>query len=106
MSFNMDKYQKLAATTAIYPQEKALEYLTLGLTSEVGELTGKIAKWYRKDNAYPHAAVMDELGDVLWFVSELARQHNLSLSVLAQNNLDKLASRMERGTLQGSGDNR
>ena len=72
----------------------------------IGELTGKIAKWYRKDNAYPHAAVMDELGDVLWFVSELARQHNLSLSVLAQNNLDKLASRMERGTLQGSGDNR
>ncbi len=59
MNFNMDKYQKLAATTAIYPQEKALEYLTLGLTSEVGELTGKIAKWYRKDNAYPHAAVLD-----------------------------------------------
>ena len=106
MNFNMDKYQRLAATTAIYPQEKALEYLSLGLTSEVGELTGLIAKWYRKDNAYPHAAVLDELGDVLWFVSELARQHNLSLSVLAQNNLDKLASRMERGTLQGSGDNR
>lgn len=106
MAFNMDKYQKLAATTAIYPQEKALEYLTLGLSAEVGELLGKVAKWYRKDNAYPHADVLDELGDVLWFVSEIARQHNQSLSVLAQNNLDKLASRMERGTLQGSGDNR
>ena len=106
MALNLDKYQRLAATTAIYPEDKALEYLTSGLTGEVGELMSKVAKWYRKDNAYPHTAILDELGDILWFVSELARVHNCELSVLAQRNLDKLASRKERGALKGNGDNR
>ena len=85
MPLNLDKYQRLAATTAIYPEDKALEYLTSGLTGEVGELMSKVAKWYRKDNAYPHTAVLDELGDILWFVSELARVHNCELSVLTTN---------------------
>ena len=106
MPLNLDKYQRLAATTAIYPEDKALEYLTTGLTGEVGELNSKIAKLYRKDNAYPHTAILDELGDILWFVTELARVHNCSLSVLAGNNLDKLASRKERNALRGNGDNR
>lgn len=105
-NLTLNGYQDMAETTAIYPQKVALEYLTLGLTSEVGELTGKVAKWYRKDGAYPHAAVMDELGDVLWFVSELARQHGCTLSDLAQKNLDKLADRKQRGALKGNGDNR
>ena len=102
----LNDYQDLAATTAIYPKDKALEYLSLGLASEVGELTGKLAKWYRKDGIYPREDILDELGDCLWFISEFARQHNRKLSDLAQNNLDKLASRKSRGTLQGSGDNR
>ena len=96
----------MAETTAIYPKKVALEYLTLGLAAEVGELTGKVAKWYRKDSAYPHSAVVDELGDVLWFVSELARQHGIPLSDLARKNLDKLADRKLRGALKGNGDNR
>ena len=106
MPLNLDKYQRLAATTAIYPEDKALEYLTSGLTGEVGELMSKVAKWYRKDGIYPREDILDELGDCLWFISEFARQHNRNLSDLAQNNLDKLASRQARGTLQGSGDNR
>jgi NTP pyrophosphatase (non-canonical NTP hydrolase) len=102
----LDEYQKLAATTAVYPKDRTLEYLSLGLAAEVGELTGKLAKWYRKDKAYPHGEVLDELGDVLWFVSEFARSHNVSLSSLAQRNIDKLADRYERGVIKGSGDKR
>lgn len=103
----LDEYQRAAATTAIYPENRALEYLSLGLSSEVGELTGKLAKWYRKDEmAYPHGDVLDELGDVLWFVSEFARQHNTSLSKLANRNISKLADRYERGVIKGSGDKR
>ncbi len=102
----LDDYQDLAATTAVYPTQKALEYLSLGLAGEVGELTGKLAKWYRKDGIYPREDILDELGDCLWFISEFARQHNRKLSDLAQNNLDKLASRKARGTLKGTGDNR
>ena len=102
----LNEYQKLAASTAVYPKDRTLEYLSLGLASEVGELTGKLAKWYRKDNAYPHGDILDELGDVLWFVSEFARVHNVSLSSLAQRNIDKLSDRYQRGVIKGSGDNR
>ena len=103
----LNEYQKLAASTAVYPRDRTLEYLSLGLASEVGELTGKLAKWYRKDGmAYPHGDILDELGDVLWFVSEFARQHNTSLSKLANRNISKLADRYERGVIKGSGDKR
>jgi NTP pyrophosphatase (non-canonical NTP hydrolase) len=102
----LNEYQKGAEKTAVYPTKHALEYLTLGLSSEVGELNGKVAKYYRKDGVYPRAEVLDELGDVLWFVSELARVHNTSLQVLAEKNLSKLADRQERGVLKGNGDNR
>ena len=104
LTFN--QYQEEAQKTAIYPEDKALEYLSLGLASEAGELTGKIAKWYRKDNTFPKREVIDELGDVLWFVSELARFLDTDLSAVADLNRKKLTSRMERGVIKGSGDNR
>jgi len=50
--------------------------------------------------------VLDELGDILWFVSELARVLDTDLSAVADLNRKKLASRMERGVIKGSGDNR
>jgi len=102
----LNEYQDKAEATAIYPTKHALEYLTLGLTSEVGELTGKVAMYYRKDGIYPRSAVIDELGDVFWFVSELARMHSVSLQELATNNIAKLSDRAKRGVLKGSGDNR
>ena len=102
----LNEYQKGAEKTAVYPTKHALEYLTLGLSSEVGELNGKVAKYYRKDGVYPRGEVLDELGDVLWFVSELARVHNTTLQVLGEKNLSKLADRQERGVLKGNGDNR
>jgi NTP pyrophosphatase (non-canonical NTP hydrolase) len=104
LTFN--QYQADAATTAIYPEATALEYLSLGLVAEAGEVAGKIAKWYRKDNEFPKAEVLDELGDVLWFISEMARYLQTDLSIVADDNRKKLSSRMQRGVLQGSGDKR
>jgi NTP pyrophosphatase (non-canonical NTP hydrolase) len=104
--YDFDQYQFDAATTAIYPLEKALEYLSLGLASECGELTGHIAKWYRKDTEFPRAAVKAELGDILWFVSELSRYLEFGLADVAEENIKKLASRSERGVLKGNGDTR
>jgi NTP pyrophosphatase (non-canonical NTP hydrolase) len=105
-ALTLNHYQEQAATTAIYPQEVELEYLSLGLCSEAGEFAGKIAKWYRKDNDFPRGDVIDELGDVLWFIAQMANHLEVPLSVIATNNLKKLASRQDRGVLQGSGDNR
>jgi NTP pyrophosphatase (non-canonical NTP hydrolase) len=105
-ALTLNHYQEQAATTAIYPHNVELEYLSLGLCSEAGEFAGKIAKWFRKDNDFPHGDVIDELGDILWFIAQMANHLEVPLSVIARKNLDKLASRQDRGVLQGSGDNR
>lgn len=104
LTFN--QYQENAAKTAIYPEDRALEYLSLGLVAEAGEFAGKIAKYYRKDKTFETQAVIDELGDILWFISEMSRLMQQPLSIIADNNTTKLASRAERGQLKGDGDNR
>lgn len=47
------------------------EYLTLGLIAEVGEAAGKLAK-RRRDGVFDEKAFIKELGDILWFVANLA----------------------------------
>lgn len=87
-----------------------LLYPVLGLAGEAGELLNKIKKIYRDSGGiYTHDdcnAVIDELGDVLWYLSEVATQLRIELSVVAERNLLKLASRKQRGVIGGSGDNR
>ena len=102
----LDQYQQQAKATAVYPEDKAREYLVAGLAGEVGELASLFAKVWRGDGnlKFPHAAA--ELGDVLWFVAMLADEIGCDLSDVAANNLNKLADRAERGKLKGSGDNR
>lgn len=102
----LNTYQMKAHATAMYPKERAMEYLSCGLASEAGEVAGKVAKFYRKDGGFPTTAVIDELGDVLWFVASFAYELGYSLEEVANINVDKLQGRKERGTIQGSGDNR
>ena len=106
-----DLYEKLAGETAIFPKEKALEYLALGLTSEAGEVAGKVKKLIRDGEdvegfEVKKIAIASEIGDVLWYCAMMAREVGVPLNTIMQENLDKLHSRKERGTLQGSGDNR
>lgn len=105
-NLTLNDYQSFTATTAVYPQKVELEYLSLGLTGEVGEFTSKLAKWYRKDNEFPTQELSDELGDILWFVARLASHLGRDLSDIAYENQEKLTSRKERGVLKGSGDHR
>ncbi|HLN19058.1 MAG TPA: nucleoside triphosphate pyrophosphohydrolase family protein, partial [Patescibacteria group bacterium] len=51
-------------------------------------------------------AMKGELGDVLWYTSQLATELGLSLDEIAGKNIEKLYSRMDRGKLNGNGDNR
>lgn len=100
-----DDYQEWSRTTAIYPEDDARNYLTLGLVSEAGEVAGKVKKYIR-DDSWDQDAFISELGDVLWYLARLADEVGVDLSYVAQANRDKLESRKERNTLSGSGDNR
>lgn len=101
-------YQVWTPTTAIYPKEIELEYLALGLTSEAGEVAGKVKKFFR-DKGDRDKLVEDlnaELGDCMWYISQLANHLGLNLEGIMQSNHDKLESRKQLATLSGSGDNR
>lgn len=101
----LDGYQLKAVKTAIYPIEAQVTYPAMGLANEAGEVLGKVKKIIR-DGTYNREDIVDELGDVLWYAAALARDLDVSLTEVAHRNLEKLASREERGTLQGSGDKR
>lgn len=82
-------------------------YALFGLVGEVGELYGYIAKVIRDGEKADHQEyVKKELGDILWFLAAIAHDHGLRLDDIAMANLQKLKGRKERGTIQGSGDNR
>lgn len=107
----LNQYQKTAKETAIYPKERAIEYLTLGLTGEAGEIANKVKKVIRDNNGKPMSKatkelIAAELGDVLWYVAMLSDELGSSLDDIADNNLWKLANRKTRNKLGGSGDNR
>ena len=109
---SFDEYQARTSETAIYPGQNGvmgLLYVGLGL-GEAGEVQGKIKKIMRDDGGElmpeKREAIVKELGDLLWYVSQTATELGANLGDLAQANLDKLASRKERGVLGGSGDDR
>ena len=107
---DLDLYQKVALTTAIYPREQAIIYPTLGLTGEAGEVANKVKKIIRDDgNKINESLVQEisaEIGDCLWYISVLADDIGCKLSDIANTNLIKLENRKKKGTIKGSGDKR
>lgn len=104
-------YQQRSRGTAVYPGAgDNLLYPTLGLCGEAGEVAEKVKKMLRDDDGMlsdeRRAAIAKELGDVLWYVAQVATEAELDLDEVASANLEKLLSRQERGVLQGSGDER
>lgn len=105
------EYQVRSSQFAIYPNcgENPI-YPTLGLCGETGEVAEKVKKVVRDKNGLfdreSIIAITLELGDVLWYVAQLANELDINLDEAAENNLDKLRNRKMKGTLQGSGDDR
>lgn len=115
----INDYQKKAHETAKYPPCRVectnrtyfgYAYPVLGLAEEAGEVAGKFAKALRDEDGdislEKRDEIVKELGDVCWFVAELSTILGVTLEEVMQKNLDKLASRKERGVIGGSGDNR
>lgn len=129
----LNEYQEKAMTTCMESCNN-FSYMFLNLVGEVGEFASKVAKAIRKEvrcilendlmhEQVGHQSIEDavsagiysehldeelqkEAGDILWQLSGLCKVMGWTLEDVAQMNLDKLASRKDRGVIDGSGDNR
>jgi NTP pyrophosphatase (non-canonical NTP hydrolase) len=107
----LSDYQAKAKKTALYPDVgNNLIYPTLGLAGEAGEVANNVKKIMRdsegKLDEVRREKLVSELGDVLWYVSQIASELNIELEEVARRNVEKLYSRLERGVISGDGDNR
>lgn len=110
---NFDEYQKLTATTAVYPGSggiSGLTYAALGLNGEAGEVADKVKKLLRDHNGnMSHdqcLAIVKELGDVLWYLSQMCSELRVPMSYVADLNINKLRDRAARAAIRGEGDER
>ena len=116
---DVDDYQRIAATYAIYPKAGRgdITYTTLLVCSEAGELAGKLSKLWR-DQGYPDKmslndysdeiklAIAKELGDLFWAAAMASFEAGFDASEIMRLNIAKLEDRRARGVLKGSGDDR
>ena len=106
------EYQKDSEAMNLGPPKHLppLAYYALGVNEEAGELAGKVKKLYRDDDGIltdeKRDDMIDEGGDVLWYLSQFCEEIGISLSTLARRKIVKLEGRLARGTTQGSGDKR
>jgi len=110
-ALNFDAYQQAAARTgAVIATEHPIVYPTLGLANEAGEVAGKVKKICRDRQGHISDADREdlalELGDVLWYLSEICTRLGIRLEDVAAANVAKLADRASRGVLGGDGDHR
>lgn len=108
---NLNDYQTAALRTAA-PRDKKNEFfhLVLGLVGESGEIAEKIKKIVRDQDSdlskLDKNDLTKELGDVLWHIAVIADYFDIPLEEVGTTNITKLADRLKRGVIQGSGDNR
>ena len=79
--------------------------MTTGLGGEVGEVLEKLKKLVR-DGTYDGEGLARELGDVLFYLTTIARKFGYSLEDIMAINVAKLNDRSARGVMRGEGDNR
>ncbi|MBX7213361.1 MAG: nucleoside triphosphate pyrophosphohydrolase family protein [Thermoflexales bacterium] len=108
---DFNEYQRQSRKTwNLIKTDHAIVYPTLGLTNEAGEVAGKVKKIFRDRGGQisdaDREALKGELGDVLWYLAQIATELDLSLEEIAAANLSKLFDRLERGKIRGDGDNR
>ncbi len=103
---NFDEYQQAIEKFAVYPREQeltAISYLTLGLNGEAGEVAEQVKKAIRNDGQITderRAKILDEIGDVLWYVSRIASEFGASLGEVAEQNVAKLEQRRKSQNLK------
>lgn len=125
---DLNEYQKKAFSTCL-PTCNNIVYMGFNLAGEVGELLSKLGKAVRHDQLHiatlplteqgtrpmtqtisvsdeEQELIKKEAGDVLWQLAGVCTVMGWSLDEVAEQNLSKLASRQQRGVIDGSGDER
>ena len=98
-------YLDFTRKTAKYPKRREKEYLMIGLMNEAGEVGGAYKKEIR-DRVDNTELIIDELGDVLWYLQRLCDVYDIKISELMVNNMDKLFNRMSKGQMEEFRDGR
>jgi len=106
-SFNIYQQQSRKTWNLVHT-DHPIVYPTLGLVNEAGEVAGKIKKIFRDKGGQigeeERQALKGELGDVLWYLTQICTELDLTLEEVAAYNLEKLLDRLERGVIRGDGD--
>lgn len=105
----MKEYSDFTDKTKVMKSLKT-DYFVLGLCGEAGEVADKVKKLYRDhDNKLSESyrlSILKELGDVLWYLTNLCKEFDSSLDEVAEMNMKKLMDRQKRNKLTGEGDER
>jgi len=106
---NFNEYQEWTSTTSIL-NDMQIDYFTIALAGEVGEIAEKVKKVFRDKNGVfdpkDKKALAKELGDVMWYIAQFSRNLGYPLQEIIEMNIEKLESRKKRNVLGGSGDSR
>lgn len=105
------KYHDATVITQVYGHwstRDQLSYAGLGLVNEAGEVAGELKKLLRDDDGQltdeRRERVIDEAGDVLWYLARVLESAGASLEDAAAANVAKVERRIANGTLKGAGD--
>ena len=93
-------YTEFTRDTAQYPKDVEMEYLMIGLANEVGEVLGKYKKHLRGDTMVVQDfrdALIDELGDVMWYIVQGCYGLDIDLETVIKENIKKLETRYPNG---------
>jgi NTP pyrophosphatase (non-canonical NTP hydrolase) len=103
---SQQEYVDITRETAVYPDESAVEYLGLGLNDEAGEVAGAIKKYMRGDYDRDEMKerVKSESGDVLWYITRLLDELDMSLDEVRRYNAEKMLERKDNDSIRGDGE--
>ncbi|KRM72567.1 nucleoside triphosphate pyrophosphohydrolase family protein [Lacticaseibacillus brantae] len=88
----LNDYQQLANRT-LMGNEQVLTNLSLGLASESGEVIDLVKKYTFQGQDLDREILTRELGDALWYLSQIALWANIPFDEVGQMNIDSLAKR-------------
>lgn len=91
MSTEINQYQQQVTKVKKYPKGQESLYLLAKLTEETGEVAKELRR--KADGIDMKKDLRSELGDVLWCITAIAQENNITLSSIFENNLEKLKQR-------------